>query len=89
MTGFSIWESYGAIVHVSTIDLSTKSGCAQLIKEAQEIGPVEALYNLAVNLQDGVFENLTVDNYKASLTPKAYTTKYLDEVTRKNCADLR
>lgn len=77
------------IVHISTVDLSTKAGCIQLIEEAQKLGPVDTIINLAVNLQDAIFENQTVDMFKASFTPKAYVTKYLDEVTRKMCPDLR
>lgn len=86
---FSTWESYGVVVHISTVDLSTKSGCIQLIEEAQKLGPIDAIVNLAVNLQDAIFENQTVDMFKASFIPKAYATKYLDEVTRKMCPDLR
>lgn len=85
----SIWESYGVSVHISTQDLSTKQGCIHLIEEAHKLGPVDVIVNLAVNLQDAIFENQTADMFKASFTPKPYITKYLDEVTRKMCPDLR
>ena len=86
---FSIWTTYGVEVRISTKDVTTERGCEDLIKEANELGPVDAIFNLAVVLKDALFENQTQENFEASLAPKARATLYLDRVTRKLCPKLR
>ena len=86
---FSIWTTYGVEVKISTKDVTTERGCEDLIKEATELGPVDAIFNLAVVLKDALFENQTEENFEASLAPKARATLYLDRVTRKWCPKLR
>nr|CAI5841268.1 unnamed protein product [Callosobruchus analis] len=83
------WKSYGVDVHISTANVTLKEGCVQLIKEAQKLGPIEAIYNLAVILQDAVFENQTPDAFTTSFGPKAIATRYLDEISREMCPDLK
>ncbi|XP_076267668.1 fatty acid synthase-like [Rhynchophorus ferrugineus] len=85
----SIWKSYGYIVEVYTDDITTEAGCLSLIKKANELGPVHAIFNLAVVLQDGLFTNQTVDMFKTSLAPKAGAAYYLDKITRHYCQELR
>lgn len=84
-----IWKSYEVAVRVVTSNVATKEGCLELIKTAQSLGPVDAVFNLAVVLQDELFENQTEETFEASFAPKVYTTKYLDHITRKMCLDLR
>ncbi|KAJ8919478.1 hypothetical protein NQ315_002099 [Exocentrus adspersus] len=84
----NIWKSYGAMVKVSTSPITTKNGCRQLIEESQKLGPIDAIFNLAVVLADAVFENQTQENFITSFGPKAYSTEYLDELTRQMCPDL-
>nr|CAH7737556.1 unnamed protein product [Callosobruchus chinensis] len=84
-----IWKSYGVNIHVSTANVTTKEGCRDLIKEAQKMGPIEGIYNLAVILQDAVFENQTVETFSTTFGPKATATRYLDEVTREMCPELK
>lgn len=43
-----VWESYGAKVVISTADITTEEGVKQLINEANKLGPVSAIFNLAV-----------------------------------------
>ncbi|KAJ3652435.1 hypothetical protein Zmor_018399 [Zophobas morio] len=85
----NIWTTYGVEVKISTKDVTTERGCEDLIKEANELGPVDAIFNLAVVLKDALFENQTQENFEASLAPKARATLYLDRVTRKLCPKLR
>lgn len=85
----SIWKSYGVNVKISTASITTREGCKQVIKESLELGRIDAIFNLAVVLADGLFENQTSENFKTSFGPKAYATEYLDELTRKLCPDLR
>ncbi|XP_044262250.1 fatty acid synthase-like [Tribolium madens] len=86
---FKIWQSYGTRVHISTITISSKEDCLNLIKEASKLGPVDGIFNLAVVLKDELFENQTEESFRISLTPKAFATKYLDEVSRDLCPNLR
>ncbi|KAJ3652416.1 hypothetical protein Zmor_018384 [Zophobas morio] len=85
----NIWRTYGVQVKISTKDVTTEQGCEDLIKDANELGPVDAIFNLAVVLKDALFENQTQENFEASLAPKARATLYLDRVTRKLCRKLR
>ncbi|EFA05201.1 fatty acid synthase [Tribolium castaneum] len=84
-----IWQSYGARVNISTITISSKDDCVKLIQEATKLAPVDAIFNLAVVLKDELFENQTEENFRISLTPKAFATKYLDQVSRDLCPNLR
>ncbi|KAJ8919480.1 hypothetical protein NQ315_002101, partial [Exocentrus adspersus] len=84
----NIWKNYGVVVKISTAQISTRTGCKQLIQESQELGPIDAIFNLAVILADAVFENQTRESFITSFGPKAYSTGYLDELTRQMCPDL-
>lgn len=59
-----------------------------MIKTANQLGEVGGIFNLAASLQDGLFQNLTVEQFEKSFKPKALSTKYLDEVSRKMCPYL-
>ncbi|XP_045465555.1 fatty acid synthase-like [Harmonia axyridis] len=85
----NIWKSYGAICQISTADITTEEGCEQLIIEAQKLGPIESIFNLAVVLRDSLLENQSPESFRISFAPKAVATKILDEVTRKRCPGLR
>lgn len=76
-------------VVVSTANISQKAGCEQLLNDANQIGPVAGLFNLAVALRDGIFDNQTVELFEESLAPKATATEYLDEISRKLCPKLK
>ncbi|KAJ8946531.1 hypothetical protein NQ318_004667 [Aromia moschata] len=84
-----IWRSYGTIVKISTADICTEDGCEELLKEASEMGPVDSIFNLAVVLADAAFENQTPETFQTSFAPKANATRYLDDLTRTMCPDLR
>ncbi|XP_050524285.1 fatty acid synthase [Daktulosphaira vitifoliae] len=83
-----MWESYGVKVVISTADITTKEGVEQLLLQANEMGPVSAIFNLAVVLRDALFENQTEEDFKASAGPKSIATKYLDEFSRILCPKL-
>lgn len=83
-----VWESYGVVVQVSTADITTKEGCEDLIAQATGLGNVGGVYNLAVTLRDGIFDNQSTTKFKECMAPKAVATKHLDAVTRKMCPTL-
>ncbi|XP_018580299.2 fatty acid synthase, partial [Anoplophora glabripennis] len=84
-----LWQSYGTVVKISTIPVTSRDGCKQSIEEALELGTLAAVFNLAVVLADAIFENQTTQSFAATFEPKAVATKHLDDLTRTMCADLR
>ena len=86
---YRIWKSYGVKVVVCTSDITTSSGCEQLLQEALKLGPVGGIFNLAVVLKDSIIENQNQSMFDESMAPKAVATKYLDEWSRKLCPLLQ
>ncbi|XP_070508492.1 fatty acid synthase-like [Chironomus tepperi] len=85
---FRYWRSYGADIKTSTANITTASGCHQLIAEASELGPVGGIFNLAVKLVDAILENQTVETFEQCMAPKGTATKFLDEISREKCKEL-
>ncbi|XP_022831505.1 fatty acid synthase [Spodoptera litura] len=83
------WASYGADVQISTHDVTTESGCEEMLKMALSMGPVDAIFNLAVILKDSIFQNQTPETFKTSFAPKALATMHLDKLSRKLCPGLK
>ena len=54
-----------------------------------KLGPVGGIFNLAVVLKDGIFDNQDVENFITSMAPKAVATKHLDELSRVLCPELQ
>lgn len=88
-SGKRCWENYGCKVLVNTSDITTYRGCEKLIRAGLGLGPIGGIFNLAVALRDGLLENQTEQQYSESIGPKAWATKYLDELTRKMCPHLK
>ncbi|XP_073848315.1 fatty acid synthase 3 [Musca autumnalis] len=84
----ALWKTYGCEIHVCTEDITTYEGCDKLLAEAEHLGPVGGIFNLAVVLRDGIFENQTREMFVESFGPKARATKYLDELSREKCPEL-
>lgn len=83
-----MWKGYGCHVIISTSDITTLSGCRALFKEAQQLGEVDGIFNLAVTLHDNTFDNQTVKTFTESMSTKAYATNHLDTLSRKFCPKL-
>jgi len=43
-----LWHSYGAKVVISLTDITTESGVTELLTDANRLGQVDAIFNLAV-----------------------------------------
>lgn len=76
-------------VIISTADITSSTGCEQLINEATNLGSVGGIFNLAVALRDGLFENQSTKHFDESFAPKAIATKHLDELSRQLCPHLK
>ncbi|XP_050353705.1 fatty acid synthase-like [Nymphalis io] len=83
------WKGYGADVQISTHDITTEEGCEQMLKMANAMGDVEAIFNLAVILKDSLFENQTPESFKISFAPKAQATMNLDKLSQEFCPKLK
>lgn len=84
-----IWKNYGCQTIISTADITKADGCRALIDEAQQYGPIDGIFNLAVCLRDGIFENQTAEWFKESLAPKSDATIHFDEITRQMEINLK
>lgn len=76
-------------MEVCTADITTLRGCRELIDTANAIGPIDGIFNLAVQLRDGLMENLSKDNFLECIAPKACATQHLDDISRHICPHLR
>ncbi|XP_071129497.1 fatty acid synthase-like isoform X4 [Mytilus edulis] len=72
---------------VSSRNVTTEEGCRKLMEETQKVGPVGGVFNLAMVLEDGLFENQTPENFKKVCEPKVHGTMNLDKVARDSCKD--
>ncbi|XP_046739715.1 fatty acid synthase-like isoform X2 [Diprion similis] len=85
-----VWKSLGVnIVVVAGKDASTTKGCETILKTAAALGPVHAIFNLAVVLKDALFENQTVESFNEPFIAKARATKQLDKLSRTLCPQLK
>lgn len=73
-------------VTISTHDILTESGVENILQMTDL--PIGGIFNLAVNLQDGIFENQTKESFEASCAPKALATRILDKKSRILCQEL-
>ncbi|KAF7995900.1 hypothetical protein HCN44_007007 [Aphidius gifuensis] len=85
-----LWESYGTkVLVISGKEAYIRQDCLDILKQSTSIAPVDAIFNLAVVLKDCLWENQTPETFEESFKPKAWSTKNLDELSRKICPLLR
>ncbi|KAK0078011.1 hypothetical protein PV326_009658, partial [Microctonus aethiopoides] len=81
---------YGArVVIVSGKNAADRKDCTEILKAAIDLAPIDAIFNLAVVLKDSLWENQTSSQFVESFKPKAWSTKNLDDLSRKLCPQLR
>jgi len=80
-----IWKEAGIEVIVSRANLAKILEAKQLFKEAETMGSIGGVFNLAVVLRDGLMENQTRDNFLQVSEPKVEATINLDTVCRQTC----
>ena len=78
----------GIQVLVSRHTSTSYNSAASLIEEANELGPVGGIFNLAMVLKDSILENQSVESFELVCQPKVNTTIYLDKLSRKLCPQL-
>lgn len=81
-------RSMGAVVILSTIDVSNVDSANDLIAEANNVAPVGGIFNLALVLRDSLFVNQTPESFKEVANSKVAVTKNLDKISRVKCQHL-
>ncbi|CAH1399526.1 unnamed protein product [Nezara viridula] len=81
------WEQKGVKVLVSKTDCTCLDGAKSLIKEAEKLGPVGGIFNLAAVLRDAFMENQTEEDFRAVCRAKVDATAALDLISR-SCKQL-
>lgn len=76
------WRQQGVNVFVSTADATTEKGAYRLLQEANELGPIGGIFNLAVVLRDAMMENQSEADFKTVCKPKVDGSKQLDAASR-------
>ena len=86
----NLWKSYGVrVLIISEKDASKREDCEFILKNAEKLGAIDGIFNLAVVLRDSLWENQSVDTFEESFRSKAWSTNNLDELSRKMCPSLR
>ncbi|CAH0549735.1 unnamed protein product [Brassicogethes aeneus] len=76
------WRENGINVLVSTADSTTDKGAKRLMEEANKLGQIGGIFNLAVVLRVGIMENQTEYDFKTVCKPKVDGSKQLDAASR-------
>ncbi|XP_025268427.1 fatty acid synthase-like [Camponotus floridanus] len=85
-----LWKSYGVkVLIISDMDASNVDGCEHVLRTAEKLAPVDAIFNLAVVLNDKICQNHTIETFQEPFRAKAWTTMNLDQLSRKICPQLR
>uniref|UniRef100_A0A147B841 Fatty acid synthase n=1 Tax=Alectorobius mimon TaxID=360319 RepID=A0A147B841_9ACAR len=82
------WKIAGVKVLVTRTDAAAPGGAEQLLREAEKLGPVGGIFNLAMVLRDALIENQTAEDYATVCGPKVNGTIALDKASRKLCPKL-
>ncbi|KAJ6642503.1 Fatty acid synthase [Pseudolycoriella hygida] len=82
------WESYGCTIVINTSNVTTHSGCAELLSISTLYGEVGGIFNLATVLRDAIFANQTTASFSESFAPKVQATAHLDTLSRTMCPSL-
>ncbi|OWF51822.1 Fatty acid synthase [Mizuhopecten yessoensis] len=82
-----LWKDEGITVRISNDDIRTRAGTKDLFDEARSFGEVAGVFHLAMVLKDGLFENQSMENYKAVCEAKIDVVLNLDLETKARCKD--
>ena len=75
----------GAKVSVFACDVADRSRLEAVIEECSKtLPPIRGVIQAAMNLRDAVFENMSAEDWTASLRPKVQGSRYLHECLPRN-----
>ncbi|CAG2101507.1 unnamed protein product [Medioppia subpectinata] len=67
---------------ISTANGLTIEGTKQLLREAQELGPIGGVFHLALVLNENLFENMPIEKFAETVDTKQRVFENLDQLTR-------
>ncbi|XP_053209039.1 fatty acid synthase-like isoform X2 [Panonychus citri] len=73
---------------VTINDAMSPTMASQLIDSASRLGPIGGIFNLAMVLKDGLFENQSPESFTMVCNPKIQITSNLDKISRQSCPYL-
>lgn len=76
-------------IKITTSNITLLSECLNLVHDANKLGPVGGIFNLAAVLDNRLFENQDVKSFEDTLGSKAIASKHLDEISRELCPKLK
>ena len=85
------FRELGINVKISQKDVSDLNEARDLIKYAAHMGRAQGLggiFNVAMVLADGLFENQTSEQFAKVMAPKAQAVRHLDQLSRELCPEL-
>ncbi|KAF5302952.1 hypothetical protein FQA39_LY02132 [Lamprigera yunnana] len=83
------WQETGTNVNIVKTDLSRTDECSKFLADASQLGEVDAIFNLAICLDNALIENQSQELFKNAMLPKLTITENLDMYSRKLCLQLR
>lgn len=83
-----LWKSYGVQIAIATSDITTKSGCAEQVQIAANLGPVGGFFSLATTIANHYFDKITSEQFGSVFPSKVHSALYFDEITRESCPHL-
>lgn len=86
---FRIWKLKHVHIKVVTDDISTEEGCKTVLKKANQMAPLHAIFHLAATFSEALFEHQTKESFKQSFLVKAQSLFHLDRLTRTSYFSLK
>lgn len=81
-------NNYRIEYRISTKNIANYDDCYRLIEETKTLGIIGGIFNLAMVLEDGMFDNQSIEKFKRVCQPKSDGLKNLDRITREQKIDL-
>nr|XP_027194954.1 fatty acid synthase-like [Dermatophagoides pteronyssinus] len=81
-------HNYRIEYRISIKNIADYDDCCRLIEETKTFGVIGGIFNLAMVLEDGMFDNQTIEKFKRVCQPKSNGLKNLDRITREQKIDL-
>lgn len=74
---------------IDSNDITSSIGCRKVLTDASTHGEIAGIFNLAMVLDDSIFENQSPSKFKVCLAPKANATLFFDDLSRSICTSLQ
>ena len=82
------FRKLNALIVINDYDLSFKCKTEKLIELATSMGEVGGIFNMAMILNDGLFDRQSVETFERVCKPKVNITINMDEISRQKCQNL-